>query len=94
MVYNIIDHYNKSQTLYNKSMNNVSTYLVNIFNFLFHIVENLMVIHQFGFYGKQFNHKTLKIVSHSFWALGLISQIAYYLNRLRWNFSRESELKN
>ncbi|KAM3144516.1 hypothetical protein pb186bvf_003385 [Paramecium bursaria] len=94
MVYNIIDHYNKSQTLYNKSVNNVSTYLVNIFNFLFHIVENLMVIHQLGFYEKQFNHKSLKIVSHSFWALGLVSQIAYYLNRLRWNFSRESELKN
>ncbi|CAK58457.1 unnamed protein product (macronuclear) [Paramecium tetraurelia] len=82
---------------YNKiphAVNQMTTYSVYIFYFFFHLIENIMVIHQLGFFEKKFNHKLLKITSHTFWALGLLTQLIYYLNRLRSAFRRELELKS
>ncbi|CAD8056536.1 unnamed protein product [Paramecium sonneborni] len=76
------------------TVNEMSTYSTYIFYFFFHLLENIMVIHQMGFFEKKFNHKLLKIVSHTFWTLGLITQLVYYLNRLRTAFRREQELKS
>ncbi|CAD8144470.1 unnamed protein product [Paramecium pentaurelia] len=76
------------------AVNEMTTYSVYIFYFFFHLIENIMVIHQMGFFEKKFNHKLLKIVSHTFWSLGLLTQLIYYLNRLRSAFRREQELKS
>ncbi|CAD8053403.1 unnamed protein product [Paramecium sonneborni] len=75
------------------AVNEMSTYSVYVFYFFFHLLENIMVIHQMGFFEKKFNHQLLKILSHSFWTLGLLTQLVFYLNRLRSNFRRESEMK-
>ncbi|CAD8137250.1 unnamed protein product [Paramecium octaurelia] len=85
---------NKAYNQIPHKVNEMSIYSVYIFYFFFHLIENIMVIHQMGFFGKKFNHKLLKIVSHTFWTFGLLTQLVYYFNRLRSAFRREQELKS
>lgn len=66
----------------------MSTYIVYLAYIGHNLVENIMVLHQLGFFSEYFDHKMLKITTHAFWSLGLLTQLVYYLNRLRSNFRR------